>query len=148
MNNRVAVLGFQEILVRRHQFLRFPLRFFGERNVNGHLVSIKVGIKSLTNQRMHLNRVSFNQDRMKSLNSQPVQSRSAIQKHVLAFDHLFKHRPDLRRAFLNQLVGAANVKSELRLQNPGYDKGSEKLEDHMLRQTALIELELRTDYDH
>jgi len=46
--------------------------------VNGHLVPIKVGIKSGTDQGMDLDGIAIDQDRFKGLNAQAVQGRRAI----------------------------------------------------------------------
>ena len=53
--------------------LGFHLGFFGKRNVHGHLVAVEVGVESVTDERMHLNSVAFNQNRLECLNTEAMQ---------------------------------------------------------------------------
>ena len=70
--DRSAVRRREEIVRRQHQYLRLDLRFRRQRNMHRHLVAVKVGVESRANQRMNLDRLAFDQNRLKGLNPQPV----------------------------------------------------------------------------
>src|SRR5690606_9276756 len=56
--------------------------------------------------------------------------------------------PDFRRLLLDHLPSAANRVNETEFLQPANDKRLEKNERHLLRQTALVQLQFRTDHDH
>ena len=68
-NNGVTRRGRQNVIRRHHQGASFKLRFNGQRHVNSHLIAIEVGIVSRTNQRVELNRLAFDQHRLKRLDA-------------------------------------------------------------------------------
>ena len=68
-NNRLARGGEQHVICRHHQCTRFKLCFDRQRNMDCHLVAIKVSVVGSTNKWMELNCFSFNQHWLESLNS-------------------------------------------------------------------------------
>jgi hypothetical protein len=46
--------------------------------MDGHLVAIEVGVESGTNQRVDLDGITFDQNRLKSLNTEAVQGRGTV----------------------------------------------------------------------
>jgi hypothetical protein len=73
--------GRQDIVGRKHQHARFELRFERERHVHGHLVAVEVGVERGANQRVQTNRLALDQHRIKRLNAEAVQRRSAVEHH-------------------------------------------------------------------
>ena len=64
------VVAWQENIIRRHhQKLSFQLCFDRKRHIDSHLVPVKVGVKRTAHKRMNPNSFTFNQHRLKSLNS-------------------------------------------------------------------------------
>ena len=63
-------------------------------------------------------------------------------------DHLFEDIPDLRLLLFHQLLGLLDRLAEALGLQPRIDERLEQLERHLLRQAALMQLELRTDHDH
>src|SRR5690606_33387658 len=59
-DGRFAVGGEQHVVGGQHQGTRFQLGFQRQRYVNGHLVTVEVGVERSTNQRMQLNGLAFN----------------------------------------------------------------------------------------
>ena len=59
--------GRKQIVRRKHQNARFDLRFSRQRNMNRHLVTVKVGVERRTYQRVKLDSFSFDQFRLESL---------------------------------------------------------------------------------
>src|SRR3989338_3528426 len=98
--------------------------------MHSHLVSVKIGVKRRTNHRMNLDCVAFNQNRLKRLNPQTMQSGRAIQKHTPTLNNFFQHRPDMRIMILNQAPGAADIIRKSPLNELSYDKWLEKFQRH------------------
>src|SRR3989344_3651805 len=77
-----------------------------------------------------------------------MQRRSAVKQHSFVFDNLFQNSPDFRNFLVHQLSGASDVVSDFFFDEFGDDKRSEQFQSHVLRQTALAHLKLRTDDDN
>ena len=58
----------QQVVSSAHQLACLGLCFLGERQVHGHLVTVKVGVKSGTDQRVQLNCFTFDEDWLEGLN--------------------------------------------------------------------------------
>ena len=78
-DDRGARAGLQKIFHGSHNFPSLPLRLLGQRHMHSHLVSVKIRVEGLADQGMNLNGVALDQNRLKSLNPQAVQSRRAVQ---------------------------------------------------------------------
>ena len=65
----------------------------------------------------------------------------------MVFDDLFQNVPDNRFLLLDHLFRLLNGRAVAGLLQPVIDKWLEQLQSHLLRQSALVQLELRTDYD-
>ena len=59
--------GQEDVVWRHHQNFRFELRFNGKRNMNGHLVTVKVGVERGANERMDPDRFTFDQAQAQKL---------------------------------------------------------------------------------
>ena len=79
---------------RHHEHAGFDLSFDRKRNVNGHLVTVEVGVERRANERMELNRFSFDQHRLESLNPQAVEGRRAVEQHRMPLDDFFEDVPN------------------------------------------------------
>ena len=77
-DNRLARCRRQNVVGGHHQHARFQLCFNRQRNVNRHLVAVEVGVKRGTNQRVQVDGLAFDQNRLKRLNTQTVQRRCAV----------------------------------------------------------------------
>ena len=62
----------------QHQFPGFLDSRFGKRYMDSHLVAIKVGVEGRADQRMNLDSAAVDQHRLKCLNAETVQGRSAV----------------------------------------------------------------------
>jgi len=47
--------------------------------VDGHLVAVEVGVERMTDERVHLDRLAFDEHRLESLDAQAVERRRAVQ---------------------------------------------------------------------
>jgi len=64
--------GDNKLFAESIQKSRLELGLQGQWNVDRHLVSVKVCVERRAGERMQLNRLSFDQDRLKSLYTQTV----------------------------------------------------------------------------
>ena len=94
---------------------------------------------------MQLNGRTFDQDRFKCLDTQTVQGWRTVQHHRTFTDHLFQNFPDLGAVAFDQAAGTLDVGGVAMLAQAGNDEGHVKFQCHGLWQTALVQLELRTD---
>ena len=137
----------EDVVRRQHQHAGFNLRFGRQRNVNRHLIAVKVGVERCTNERVNLDGFAFNEHRLKGLNAQAVQRGSAVQQDGMVLDDFFKDVPDNRFLLLDHLFGLLDGGAVSRLFEPVIDERLEQLERHFLWQTALVQLQLRADHD-
>ena len=97
---------------------------------------------------MKLDGLAFDKDRLKGLDAEAVQCRSAVQHDRMLGDDLFKDIPDGRLKTLDHLLGALDVVRGAVLDKFLHDERLKQLDRHFLGQTALIDLKFRTDDDN
>src|SRR5580765_674587 len=97
---------------------------------------------------MNLDRLAFDEHRFESLNSQPVERWSAVEQNGMILDHFLENIPDHVFLALYPLLGLLDRCCMAFGLEPVVDERLEELESHLLRQTALVKLELRPDDDH
>ena len=115
--------------------------------MNGHLVTIKVGVERCTSQRVQLNSLTFNQLRLESLNTQTVQRRGTVQQNRMSFHDIFQNIPNDRLLTIDNLFRRFDG-----LHNTTFDQftNHKRLIEfgcHVLRQTAFVHLQFRTDHN-
>ena len=76
-----------------------------------------------------------------------MQRRRAVEQHRVALGHFFENVPNFRRLTLDHLLGAAHGVHVAEFLEAADDERLEQHERHLLRQTALVQLQLRTDDD-
>ncbi len=146
-DRRLAVGREQDVVRSQHQRACFHLRLDAQRHVDGHLVAVEVGVERRADQRMQLDRLAFNEDRLESLDTEAVQRRCAVQHHRVFLDHFFKDVPDHRRAGFDFLLRRLDGRGNAHRFKTREDERLEQLERHQLRQTALVQLQRRPDHD-
>ena len=146
-DDRRAVCRRQNVVRGHHQNTRFQLGFQRERDVNGHLVTVEVGVEGRADQRVQLDRLAFDQDGFKRLNAKTVQRRRAVEHDGVFTDHLIKNVPNLRALFLDQLLGLLNCGGQTFGFKPRVDERLEQFERHLLGQTTLMQLQLRAGHN-
>ena len=114
----------------------------------GHLVTVEVGVECRADERMDLNCLAFDEDRLERLNTKTVERRCAVQEHWVLTDHVFKYVPDLRHHRVDHLLGCLDVLCRAALNKLSHDERLEKLKCHQLRQTTLMELQRRSGNDY
>ena len=144
--NGFTVHGLQEVVCGKHKESCFRLSLVGKRYVNRHLVTVKVRVKCGTNERMELDRSTFNEDGLERLNGKTVECRRTVQEDRMVLDYVFKCVPNLGACLVNLLLCVSDVGSVLGFNKAFHNERLEELERHFLRKTALINLQRRS-YD-
>ena len=147
-DDRRAVGRAEDVVRAHHQRVRLDLRLDRQRQMDRHLVAVEVGVEALAHQRMKLDRVAFDQHRLERLDAHAVQRRGAIQQHRVVADHLFEDVPDLVVLPLEHLLGALDRVGMAQFFQPADDERLVQLQRDLLRQAALVQLEVRTHHDH
>ena len=119
-----------------------------ESGVHGHLVAVEVGVEGGADERVELDRLALDEDRLERLDAEAVERRGAVQEHRVLADHLVEDVPDLGALLLHHLLRALDGGDVALLLELVVDERLEQLERHDLRQAALVQLELRADHDH
>ena len=144
---RIAVGRRKNVVRAEHQHGRFHLRFRRQRNVHRHLVAVEVRVERGANERMDADGFSFHEHRFERLNAEAVKRGSAVEQHGMLANHVFENVPDDRFLRLDQFFGLLDGGAVARGFELVIDERLEKLERHLLRQTALVELQFRADDD-
>ena len=146
-DDRLAVGRRQHVVRRQHQRARFHLRLERQRHVHGHLVAVEVGVERGADQRMQLDRLAFDQHRLEGLDAEAVQGRGAVEHHRVFADDVFEDVPDRRLFALDHALGGLDRGRHAEHFELVEDERLEQLERHLLRQAALVQLELRAHHD-
>ena len=110
--------------------------------MHSHLVTVKVGIVGGTNERVHTNRRSLNENRLKCLNGETVQCRSTVQHDWVSLSHLLENVPDFSCLAINHLLGTTHSVAVTQVLESADNERLEKCQCHFLGQTTLVELKL------
>ena len=146
--DRGSILRCQNVVHGQHEESGFCLCLYAERNVYRHLVSVEVRVERCTSQRMELDRLTFDQYRLECLNTKSVQGRRTVQHNRMFSDDLFEDIPYFRADLFDHSLGALDVVRILVFHQLLHDERLEQLQRHLLRKTALIELQFRADNDY
>ena len=116
--------------------------------MDSHLVAVKVGVKGFTSKRVQLERLALYQYRLKGLDSQTVQCRSAVQQYrVLAYNFV-KNGEHFGGFLLNIKLGLFKVKGNSLVHQFFHDERLEQFKRHLCRKSALPKLEFRSNNDY
>ena len=144
----LTVCRLQQVVGGKHEEPGLCLGFCRKGHMHRHLVAVEVGIEGGADQRMELDGSAVNQYRLKGLNGQTVQGRCPVQKDRMLLDYIFQSVPDAFVDLVDLLFGILNVGSLLGFHQPLHHKGLEQLQSHFSGQSALVDLQFRTDYDY
>ena len=116
--------------------------------MHGHLVTVEVGVERGADQRVQLDRLAFDQDRLEGLDTEAVQRRRTVQQHRVLLDHLFQDVPHDGVVVLHFLLRRLDGGGDAHLFQTGEDEGLEQFQRHQLGQTALVQLQGRAHGNH
>ena len=143
-----SVGGLEQVAGSQHQEAGLGLRLRRKRHVHSHLVAVEVRVVGGAGERVQLERAALYEHRLKCLNAQAVQRRRAVQKHRVVLNYDFERVPHLRLRAFDSLSGGLDVAHRAGLDEALHHERLEQLERHLLRQTALVHLQLRADNDN
>ncbi len=143
-----TVGGEQHVVGGQHQGAGFHLRFDRQRHVDGHLVTVEVGVEGGANQRVQLDGLAFDQHGLEGLDAQAVQRRGAVQQNRVLLDDLFEDVPHHGGAGFDFLLRGLDGGRDAHGFQAREDEGLEEFKRHQLRQAALVQLEGRAHGDH
>src|SRR5574337_1002370 len=92
----------------QHQDRGLDLSLWRQRHMDGHLVTVEVGIERCTDQGMDFDRFPFHQHGFEGLHTQSMQRRGAVQENRMLSDHLLQGLPYLRLTLFYQLLRAVD----------------------------------------
>jgi len=144
---RLAMGWFKDIPRSHHKESRLDLGFGRQRDMNCHLIAVKIRVERLANQRMNPDGFAFHQNRLKRLNTESMQCGRAVKNYRMFGNYLIKHLPHFVGSSLRHLFGALDRGSVSLFLKPPNNKWLEKLKSHFSRQTALIHSQFRS-YDY
>ncbi len=107
----------------------------------------KSALKAGADQRVDLDGLALDQDRLEGLDAEAVQRRGPVQQDRVLLDDLLEHVPDLRAPALDHALGRLDVLGQLEVDQPLHDERLEQLERHQLRQAALVQPQGGADDD-
>ncbi len=115
--------------------------------MDGHLVSVKVCVECGTDQRMEPYCLSFDKYGFKSLYPKAVKRRRPVEHYGMILDYALKYGPDFVPASFDKSSCALDVGGKAAFDQLVHDKRLEELKRHLLRQTALVDLQAGSDND-
>ena len=146
-DDRLSARGREQVVRREHKHPRLRLGLQRKRYVDGHLVSVEVGVEGRADERVEADRLTFDKHGLKSLDTETVQRRGAVQHDGMIFDDPLEDSPYLVAAALDETARALDVRREPAFDELVHDERLEELQRHLLRKPALVDLEVRPDHD-
>ena len=116
--------------------------------MDGARVAVEVRVERRADERMDADGLAFDQHRLERLDAEAVQRRRAVEQHRMLANHFLEHVPHFRTLQLDHLLGLLDGLDQAALFELVVDERLEQLERHLLRQAALVQLELGTNHDH
>src|SRR6478609_2011844 len=115
--------------------------------MNGHLVAVEIRVKGGANERVNFNGLSSHAHAFERLDTKPVKRWSAIQQYGVIFDDFFQDVPHNGILTFHHFLGGLHGGAMSTLFEPVIDEWLKQLERHLLRQAALMQMQLRPDDD-
>ena len=137
----------QDVVGAQHEHAALGLGLRRQRQVDGHLVAVEVGVEGGADQRVDLDGLALDQHGLEGLDAEAVQRGRPVQQDRVLLDDLLEHVPDLRAAPLDHALGRLDVRRQLEVGEALHDERLEQLERHELRQAALVQLQGGADDD-
>ncbi len=144
----LAVGRAEDVVGGHHQGMGFDLGLDRQRQMDGHLVAVEVGIEALADQRVQVDGVALDQHRFEGLDAHAVQGGGPVEQHGVVLDHGFQDVPDLLVLAFQHLLGAFDGIGVAEFLELADDERLVKFQGDLLGQTALVQFQLGTDHDH
>src|ERR1700761_5940388 len=115
--------------------------------MDGHLVAVEVRVVRGADERMQMDRFAFDQHRLESLNAETMERRCAVEQHRMLANHFVEYVPDFRTHAFDHALRALDVVRLAAIDHLLHHERLEELERHLFGETALVQLQVRTDHD-
>src|ERR1700676_2218830 len=112
-----------------------------------HLVAVEVGIVRRADERMEMDRLPLDEDRLEGLNAQTMQRRRAVEQHWMLANHLGEDVPHLGTDAFDHSLRALDVVRLTAVNELLHHERLEELERHLFGQTALMQFQMGADDD-
>ena len=112
------------------------------------MVAVEVGVERGAHQGVQLDGFTFDQNRLERLNTQTVQGRRTVEHNRVFADHFFQNIPNFRHFLLDQFFRRFHGSGEALHFQFVENKRLKQLQRHFLRQTALVQTQVRTYGNH
>ena len=145
--HRTAVRRLEDVVGRQHQDPRLGLGLGRQRQVHRHLVTVEVGVERRADERVDLDGLALDQLRLEGLDAEAVQRGRPVEQHRVLGDDLFEDVPHDRAGALDHPLGGLDVLRVRQVDQALHHERLEQLQRHLLGQTALVQLQLRTRHD-
>ena len=132
----------------QHQHLGFKHCFVTQRQVNRHLVTVKVGIKRCTCQWVQLDSFTLDHLGLESLDTQTVKCRSTVQQYRVTFHYVFKDIPNHRLLTVYNFLSRLHSLYDTALNQFTNNERFVQLGSHQLRNTTLVHSQFRTNNNY
>ena len=143
--NRSTVSGVEDVMCGEHQQLSFKNSGIAHRHMDGHLVTIEVSVEASTHQGVQTNGLTFHKLGLESLNTETVQRRSTVEQYGVPLQDVLENFPHNGFLTVDNLFCTLDCLHQSTLKKFANDVWFEELSGHILRQTTLMHLQLRSD---
>ena len=147
-NDCVSVCWVKQVPCRKHECPAFHLGSLRQRNMNCHLVAVKVRIERFTCKRMEFKSLSLDEHRLKRQDSQSVKGRGSVQHHRMLSDNLVQNTEHLGSFLLNKKFCLFDVEYHIFIDEFLHYKRLEKFQSHLCRKSALPKFQFRSDNNY
>ena len=113
-----------------------------------HLVAVEVCVKRGADERVNADGGAFHEHWHERLDAESVQGWRAVEENRVILDHVGEHIPYGVRCALGEALRALDVVRVAQLNELSHHERLKEFERHLLRNTALVQLELWTNHDH
>ena len=104
--DRRAVGGVEDVVGTEHKHLCLKDSFVAKGKVDGHLVTVEVGVECRTCERVELDCLAFDELGLECLYTEAVQSRGTVEQHRVSFHHMLEDIPYDGFLAVDDLLGA------------------------------------------
>ena len=113
-----------------------------------HLVTIVVGVETVSDERMKLDSFTIDELWLESLDGETVERWGTVKEDIFAFDNFVKSIPNHGFALLNHARCGTDVVSIFILNEPRNDEWLKEFKRHLFWQTTLVNAKFWTNHDY
>src|SRR5471030_1531064 len=116
--------------------------------MDGHLIAVEVRVVRRADERMQMDGFALHEHGFECLNTETMQRRCAVEQHRMLANDFIEHVPHFGTYALDHTLCALDVVRLLTVDELLHHERLEEFERHFFRETALMQLQVRTDDDN